>query len=282
MIEPLTRFAIGDALFTEAIINAGAELPQTLVVGLCGSQGSGKSTTALRLRERIIATGRQMVVCSLDDFYLTSGDRAALAADIHPLLATRGVPGTHDVALMRATLDALSNAGPSSRIPIPVFDKAADDRVEKSGWTVWEGRPDIILIEGWCVNARPQPAQALRDPVNLLERDEDSDGVWRTYVNEQLAGPYCDLFETIDLSLMLAAPDFACVHGWRAEQEAKLSRSAPRSRSPMSDAELARFIAHYERITRWLLETRPADLVALLDRSRVPYAWRSSTTQDLA
>ena len=36
---------------------------------------------------------------SLDDLYLPKAERLRLARDVHPLLATRGVPGTHDVAL---------------------------------------------------------------------------------------------------------------------------------------------------------------------------------------
>ena len=40
----------------------------------------------------------------------------------------------------------------------------------------------------------------------------------------------------------------------------------------MSDEEVAAFIAHYERLTRWILEEMPgrADVVVALDAARRP------------
>ena len=69
------------------------------VIGLSGLQGSGKSTLAAQIiaaakEERIDATA-----ISIDDFYLGRASRKALARTVHPLLKTRGVPGTHDPAL---------------------------------------------------------------------------------------------------------------------------------------------------------------------------------------
>ena len=71
------------------------------MVGLTGPQGSGKSTLAAKLPPLLAARGLRSAVLALDDLYLTHAERRRLAADIHPLLATRGVPGTHDVALGR-------------------------------------------------------------------------------------------------------------------------------------------------------------------------------------
>jgi D-glycerate 3-kinase len=47
----------------------------------------------------------------------------------------------------------------------------------------------------------------------------------------------------------------------------------------MTAAQLARFIAHYERLTRWLMEDEPADLVADLDERRRPAGWRIGSWQ---
>src|SRR5689334_18588644 len=70
---------------------------QPLVFGVCGSQGLGKSTLARVLKEALLeAHGLSVAVLSLDDLYLSSAERARLARDVHPLLKTRGVPGTHD------------------------------------------------------------------------------------------------------------------------------------------------------------------------------------------
>src|SRR5687767_10663938 len=73
---------------------------QALLVGVSGCQGSGKTTLAsllvLMLRELL---GLRAINLSIDDFYLTHAERQTLSRSVHPLLATRGVPGTHDVQL---------------------------------------------------------------------------------------------------------------------------------------------------------------------------------------
>ncbi len=273
-IDRAMAFELGDSLFAAAIVATREARDRAVLVGLCGSQASGKSTTAGRLAERLGGPEARTVVLSIDDFYLTSRERQSLARTIHPLLATRGVPGTHDLALMANVIHALLHARPESVTALPRFDKASDDRVPRNAWPDFEGRPDVVILEGWCVGARPQSDAALAEPVNALEAGEDADGHWRRYVNACLAGAYADFFARLDLRLMLRAPSFACVHGWRMEQEAGLSRDARSARPAMTDAELARFIAHYERLTNWILQDEPADLIADIDERRAPFAWR--------
>ncbi len=211
------------------------------VYGLCGAQGSGKSTAIARLARRLRASGWRAATLSLDDLYLSRAARAALGAAVHPLFRTRGVPGTHDVALGGATLDALAAPG---LIALPRFDKAGDDPVDRSGWPRIAAPVDIVLFEGWCVGARPQPAAALERPVNALERDEDGDGRWRGHVNSALAGPYRRLFDRIDRLTLLAAPGFEVVAGWRREQEQALRGAGAHV---MADDAIDRFVAHYQR-----------------------------------
>ena len=74
---------------------------RTLMIGVNGSQGSGKSTLAALLTQLLRKNlGLKAIALSINDFYLTRQSRLSLAGQIHPLLATRGVPGTHDVTLM--------------------------------------------------------------------------------------------------------------------------------------------------------------------------------------
>lgn len=244
-----------------------------LVVGLCGPQGAGKSTLALLLAQWLAARGLRTANLSLDDLYLPRADRERLAREIHPLLRTRGVPGTHDPVLGLAVLDALVRRGPT---PLPRFDKAADDREPKSAWPVFEGPADVVLLEGWCVGARPQRQAALEAPVNALEADEDPTGAWRGYANDALAGAYRDLFARLDRLVLLTAPDFATVRAWRGEQEARLrarltaeGRDAGRT---MDAAALDRFLDHYQRLTEWIAQDLPetADVAAHLDARRWP------------
>jgi D-glycerate 3-kinase len=244
-----------------------------LVVGICGPQGSGKSTLVTLVERLLAARGLEVAVLSIDDLYLTKAERARLAREVHPLLATRGVPGTHDPTLGLSVLDALGRSG---TIALPRFDKASDDRAPEAEWPRVEGPVDVVLLEGWCVGARPQPASRLDAPVNALERDEDAGGVWRGFANAALAGPYAPLFSRLDRLVLLTAPDFAVVRAWRGQQEARLrQRLAAEGRDPrlaMDEAALDRFVAHYERLTRWIAEDLPgaADVVIPLDAARRP------------
>lgn len=242
-------------------------------VGVCGAQGSGKSTLTAVVRRLLEDRGLKVALFSLDDLYLTRAERQALAREIHPLLATRGVPGTHDVALGEVLFDALRGSG---EVALPCFDKATDDRRPFSAWPWIEGPVDVILFEGWCVGARPQAAADLVAPVNALEREQDPDGAWRSYVNGSLAGPYLRLFDRLDSLVLLQAPSFDVVLDWRLEQERKLrdrlAREGGDASSVMTDAEVELFIRHYERLTRHILSEMPAraDLVVRLDAQRRP------------
>jgi D-glycerate 3-kinase len=241
-----------------------------LVVGLCGAQGSGKSTLASRLASSCEKDGISTAILSIDDLYRTRAERQILAREVHPLLRTRGVPGTHDVDLGLSLFESLDHG---QAVALPRFDKARDDRAAKACWGRAASHTDVLIFEGWFVGARPQPQAALAQPVNALERDEDPDGIWRSFVNQALAGEYQQLFARIDLLLLLAAPSFAIVREWRSEQERDLRVSAAGdAEEVMSEAELSRFIQHYERLTRHILVEMPAraDLVAMLGEDRRP------------
>lgn len=257
------------ALLATAII---AALPRAsrvpFVVGLCGPQGSGKSTAGAVLKRALRANGLSAAVLSLDDIYLSRGEREALAA-IHPLLRVRGVPGTHDPALGLALIAALGGTG---RVPAPRFDKNKDDRRKERESLV--APVDVVIFEGWCVGAAPQAPAALARPVNALERDEDGDGRWRAWVNQRLATDYRTLFARLDLLALITAPSFAVISGWRRQQEAALRAALAARGEPaihcMSDTEIDRFVQHYQRLTEHILTEMPAraDLVIRLDAER--------------
>lgn len=236
------------------------------VLGLCGAQGSGKSTLAARLEHRLNTEKIGCVTLSLDDLYKTHAARRQMAQDVHPLFATRGPPGTHDLELGFRLIEALEHHQ-SGRIPR--FDKALDDRCPTANWDVAPAGTEVLILEGWFVGARPQPPEALARPVNALECDEDPTAVWRCYANTALAGDYQRLFARIDLLVLLAVPDFAVVRGWRAEQERTLH--AQRN-AGMDEVAIGRFVEHFERLTRHVLTDMPAyaDLVIRLDPARTP------------
>lgn len=230
-----------------------------LLLGVNGAQGSGKSTLCDFLRLILEQChGQRVAVLSIDDLYLTRAERQALAREAHPLLITRGVPGTHDVELGLATLNRLRNAAEADLTPLPAFDKASDDRRPAGDWPVFRGRPDIILFEGWCVGTTRQPEAALREPVNALERDEDADGRWRSYVNRRLETDYRRLFAELDRLIFLRVPGMDRVLEWRTLQEQKLAATAGAGRHVMDAAAILRFVMHYERLTLHNLANLPA------------------------
>ncbi|MBZ2167563.1 hypothetical protein [Marinobacter sp. F4216] len=257
-------------------LQARAQSP--VVIGIHGAQGTGKSTLTLFLRE-ILTRHRHCPAASfsLDDIYLTRAERQELSQQVHPLFITRGVPGTHDVALGQTVIDQLRLADASSVTPIPSFDKSIDDRLPASQWPGHAGVASVILLEGWCLGARPEPDGALADPINALEAHEDPEGIWRRYVNDCLKGPYHRFFAQLDALVMLKAPSMESVLEWRTLQEHKLAaklKNAPKeggqSQSAqalriMSDDEVQRFIMHYERVTRFCLTEMPERADVLID-----------------
>ncbi len=234
----------------------------TLVVGIAGAQGTGKSTLAQALKASL-SDNYSVALLSLDDLYLSQNQRTKLARYIHPLFKTRGVPSTHDVNLGIHVLQQLQ--GEQGEVLLPRFDKRTDNPKPKALWQRCNTPVDIVLFEGWCLGLEPQRSDALIRPINALEAEEDKGGVWRKQVNHALANEYQTLFQEVDKLIYLKAPSMASVFSWRKQQEQDTFAHQPAS--TMDDDALHRFLAHYERLTRHGLATMPqtADVVLTLD-----------------
>lgn len=240
-----------------------------LIIGVCGTQASGKTTACGEVAEHLRAQGLRVGVMSLDDLYLGRAARRALADSIHPLFVTRGPPGTHDTGLGIEVLDAVRDG---RAVRLPRFAKALDEPLPQSEWPRLEAGCDIFLFEGWCIGAKPQSDAELHEPVNALEADEDTDATWRQYFNDHLGGATADLFSRIDRLIYLRPPSFEIVYQWRCQQEHELIAAAGPGGAPaaMSDPQIARFTAHYERMTRQMMDVMPgyADLTIQLNEAR--------------
>jgi D-glycerate 3-kinase len=240
---------------------------KTLFLGINGAQGTGKSTLADYLRLVLdIEYDRNVAVLSIDDFYLTKAERSKLAENVHPLLVTRGVPGTHDVQMLADYIERLRALEPGNTMTLPRFDKACDDRARPDTWPTVTGPIDLIILEGWCVGSQPQSEESLSRAINTLEEHQDESGGWRRYVNEQLQGSYAELFTQLDALVFLRAPNFDAIYQWRGEQEQKLAENTHQDTvGIMSNEQIAYFIQHYERLTRANLETLPATADVVLE-----------------
>jgi len=224
------------------------------ILGLSGLQGSGKSTLARVMKAQAETRGWATEVLSLDDFYYARSDREALARDVHPLLRSRGVPGTHEIELLLSVLAALPYASDKLPVTHPRFDKGRDTRFSPSRWPRITRPPKLVIVEGWALGIRPQLQAALGKPVNELERKEDPDGSWRHWVNKQLRG-YQPLWRKFDALIVLQAPSWEIVRRWRGEQEqGLLARHAPLA---MDAPAMERFLAHFERLSRHALASLP-------------------------
>jgi D-glycerate 3-kinase len=243
------------------------QVGEPLFIGISGAQGTGKSTLVKFLRLALERDAkRRVVVLSIDDFYLTRAERHGLGNQIHPLMETRGVPGTHDMQMLVNCIEELKNLGPNESMTLPRFDKSRDDRASANTWPLLCGPIDLIILEGWCVGCTSQSEDDLLEPINLLEREEDATGEWRRYVNNQIRGSYTDLFATFDALIFLKAPSFDAVYRWRLEQENKLAAvSADNAPGIMNSEQLARFIQFYERLTRTNLANLPATADVVLE-----------------
>ncbi|MFQ3196445.1 MAG: D-glycerate 3-kinase [Paraglaciecola sp.] len=255
---------------------------KTFYVGLNGSQGSGKSTLADFLKTYLQDKYKlNVIVMSLDDFYLDQSRRLALSIKVHPLFTTRGVPGTHNIAHAKQLLSNLGKTG--DELALPKFDKATDNPKQEKSWPTTPTPVDIVIFEGWCWGVEAQDDASLTLPINELERCEDETAVWRRYVNRQLATRYQPLYPLMDFWIMLKAPSFEDVYAWRLEQEQKLiAATDDHDEGLMSPQQISRFIQYYQRLTEHSLHTLAdkCDRVFELDSAR--HIVRAKSRRDYA
>ena len=242
---------------------------RTLILGLSGSQGSGK-TTVTGILQIILKKffKKNIYIISIDDFYKTLRDRNRMSQQKHSLFKTRGVPGTHDINLIKNFFISAKRKK-FKKIKLPKFNKSIDDRSKKNYWHNINKRPEIIILEGWCVGAKPQIISSLRKPVNILERHEDKDLIWRKYANEKLKKEYKEVFAMIDYFIFMKVPNFKIVFKWRLLQESKLRKKLHYKKKIMTYSAIKRFIMFYQRITLQMMKdlSKSASIVLLLKKN---------------
>jgi D-glycerate 3-kinase len=239
---------------------------KTQIICLAGGQGSGKSTISNILKIILKESFRlETVIFSIDDFYKTIKEREMMAKNISPLFLTRGVPGTHDTKMLFSSIKSLKKSK-FKKILIPKFNKAIDNRLPKNKWLRVNKKPNIVIVEGWCVGTEAQNQKNLLVPINELEKKKDKKKIWRNKVNQELKKDYKKIFKLIDKIIFLKVPSFKHVFQWRLLQEKKL-RILFKGKKIMSDVQIKNFIMFYERLTKHMLKTMiyKADSVITID-----------------
>ena len=233
---------------------------QPYFVGLAGGQGTGK-TTISSLLEIILKKYFKLNVfkISIDDFYRTRKERFNLSKKVHPLLMTRGVPGTHDIKIM---LDFFrkSKTKKFKSFKLPKFNKAIDDRCKKNQWYTIKKRPDVVIFEGWCVGARAEKNSTIKKSINSLEKANDAQLIWRNYVNKQLKTKYKKLYDQLDCLVYLKAKNFSLLQKWRLIQEKKLwlkNKIKKTKNKIMSKGDVINFMQTYQRVTQNMFKFAP-------------------------
>ena len=228
-----------------------------IIVGLAGGQGVGKTTISSIIKLILIKYFKLKVFkISIDDFYKTRKERTKLSKKIHPLLMTRGVPGTHDVNLILSFFKSVKKIN-FRFLKLPKFDKSIDDRFNKNQWYKIKSKPDVIIFEGWCVGAKAQKNIELKKPINSLEKIEDKSMKWRKYVNFQLTGKYKTFHNMLDYLLYLKAENFSLLRTWRLKQEKKLFLKSKNKKNLkiMNKNQVLNFMMTYQRITEQMFKT---------------------------
>ena len=262
-LNKLTSESISNTEIKDTYFKLFNQLHNKKTLMIAGSQGSGKSTLSLLIKTYFKKFYKKdVVILSIDDFYLSSHQRKQLANKSKTnLFKTRGVPGTHNLKSLNNSIDKLK----ANKFPVylPVFDKVTDN---KKNYTRKVNKADLIILEGWCVGTKPVEPSYLKKNINELEKKSDPDMIWRTSYNQALI-EYQKLFNKFNYYIFIKLPDWKYVINWKYKQELNL-------RSLRSDSHLKKklyiFIQYYEKLSKWMSLTCPdiCNVIIKLDKNQ--------------
>jgi D-glycerate 3-kinase len=235
-----------------------AELPEPIILGITGLQGSGKSTWAAKIVDILTSEFHfYTITVSLDDFYKTHDDLIAQRDknEENKLYRTRGQPGTHDEQLARRFFEDLKEYRGDGELKIPNFDKSKfngeGDRAPESGWSTVTRKPDVVVFEGWCVGFQPVDQASIEEKHSLARSGKLTVNTPAKHqlqhlfeVNENLKR-YCDAFmgpQYFDFFIHIDTDDLRNVYIWRLQQEHKMIEAKG---SGMSDQQVQEFVDGY-------------------------------------
>jgi D-glycerate 3-kinase len=238
----------------------------TLIQGILGGQGTGKTTLAAILTRILNHLGLQVCQISLDDLYKTYADRQQLT---DPRLRWRGPPGTHDIDLGLEVLQHLKHKRP---VQVPRFDKSAHGGNGDRTTPELVPHADIVFFEGWFVGVRPIAPAAFDHPPPPIETADD-----RTFardMNDRLAD-YLPLWDLLDRLIVLLPTDYRLSQSWRKQAEQRMIAAG---RSGMTADEVDEFVKYFwrslhpELFVTPFLHNHQADWVVEISPDHLPMA----------
>jgi D-glycerate 3-kinase len=240
----------------------------TLIQGILGGQGTGKTTLAAILTRILSYLDLQVCQISLDDLYKTYADRQKLV-QADPRLRWRGPPGTHDIELGLEVLQHLKQKRPT---PVPRFDKSAwggnGDRTTAELIT----QADIVFFEGWFVGVKPiDPATFDHAPSPI---ETETDRTFACDMNARLTD-YLPLWNLLDRLIVLIPTDYRLSQQWRKQAEQRMIAAG---QSGMTAPEIDEFVEYFWRSLHPELFVTPflhndqADWVVEISSEHLPVA----------
>ena len=192
------------------------------ILGLNGPVGAGKTSLGGALEHLAALGGLRLVVASIDDLYLPADQRRLVLAG-NPFGVSRVPPGSHDLPLLLAALEAWRAGGP---LRLPRFDKTlAGGTGERAGWR--EQPADALVIEGWLMGCRslgPEVLGALLESGAGLEHLTDEEKTWLPLWDSHLVA-YGELWDACDGLWLLHPERWSLPRRWRFQAEARQRRS---------------------------------------------------------
>jgi len=247
------------------LANVRCKSNKTLIVGILGGQGMGKTTLCIVLKFILEALDFSVASLSLDDLYLTYAERQKLQQQ-NSRLIWRGPPGTHDIELGLKLLEQCLCQDTQIEVQLPRFDKSA---INGSGdRTIPEtiSKPDILLFEGWFIGVQPIDQSYFDNPPLPIRTTED---IQFALDNNQHLQDYLPLWEKLDRLIILDPEDYRLSKKWRREAEQKIIASG---KTGMKDEECDRFVEYFWKALHPELFINPllntADVVVEIKRDR--------------
>ena len=229
----------------------------TMIVGMQGGQGTGKSTLVKYIVRSLKKRGHSVVSFSIDDFYSSLKEREKLAKKYpsNPFYQIpRGMPGTHRIKELESVF---RKAKAGKKFIIPHFDKSLHqgkgDRTKKA--TKVSKRVDFIIIEGWCVGL---PLITSKKFVGICNVEKIDPLATHHKVVLKYLKDYQPLWEYLDYLIQLKPTSMSVHKKWRQLQE-------KRNKQGMSAAKVSHFVEPYLPFTCLGYKKIEADLTISID-----------------